>query len=261
MRISIIGAGNMGGAIALGLAKGEVINPENIAISDLSVPKLAEIKSEVADITISTSNAEIVKDADFVVIAVKPWLVGRVFDEILPVLDFSKQTILSVAAGVSFADISEMIKTEDAKLVRVIPNTAIMIRESMSILSVKNLTTVESDFIKKIFDELGKSVIVEERLMGAATALCSCGIAYAFRYVKAATDGGVEMGFYPHQAVEMITQTVKGAVELLEKNGSMPDEEIYKVTTPGGVTIKGLNEMEAYGFTNAVIKGLKASMK
>ena len=185
-----------------------------------------------------------------------PWLVVKVFEEILPVLDFSKQTILSVAAGVSFADISEMIKTEDAKLVRVIPNTAISILESMTILSVKNLTTLEADFIKKIFDELGQSTIVEERLMGAATALCSCGIAYAFRYIKAAPYVGVEMGFYPHQAVHLISQTVKCPIGLLEKNGSMPDEEIYKVTTPGGITIKGLNEMEAQVCTNLVLKGL-----
>ncbi len=261
MKIAIIGAGNMGGAIARGLAKGDIFRPENIAVADPSTEKLEELKNEVQGIVTSTTNACIVKDADFVVVAVKPWLVVKVFEEILPVLDFSKQTILSVAAGVSFADISEMIKTEDAKLVRVIPNTAISILESMTILSVKNLTTLEADFIKKIFDELGQSTIVEERLMGAATALCSCGIAYAFRYIKAATDGGVEMGFYPHQAVDMITQTVKGAIGLLEKNGSMPDEEIYKVTTPGGITIKGLNEMEAQGFTNSVIKGLKASMK
>ena len=103
--------------------------------------------------------------------------------------------------------------------------------------------------------------IIEERLMGAGTALCSCGIAYAFKYVKASVDGAVEMGFYPQKAKEMVCQTLLGAVELLMKNDSMPDEEIYKVTTPGGITIKGLNEMEANGFSTSVIKGLKASVK
>ena len=97
--------------------------------------------------------------------------------------------------------------------------------------------------------------------MGAGTALCSCGIAYALRYIKASIDGAVEMGFYPQVAKEMVAQTLLGAVSLLDQTDSMPDTEIYKVTTPGGITIEGLNEMEANGFTNAVIKGLKASVK
>ena len=233
----------------------------SISVSDPSSAILDKIKAEYPSVNVSTSNPEIVKGADIVVVAVKPWLVGKVFDQILPVLDFKNQIIFSIAAGVTFADITEMINCESAKLVRVIPNTAIMIGESMTILSVKNLSTEESAMVKQLFDELGESTIVEERLMGAATSLCSCGIAFAFRYIKASTDGGVEMGLYPEQAVRMIQQTVKGAVRLLEENKSMPDEEIYKVTTPGGITIKGLNEMEAYGFSNSVIKALKASVK
>ena len=95
--------------------------------------------------------------------------------------------------------------------------------------------------------------------MGAATALCSCGIAYAMRYVRAATEGGVELGIYPHKAKEYVLATLRGAVELLEATGNNPEVEIDKVTTPGGITIKGLNAMEAHGFTTAVIEGLKAS--
>ena len=97
--------------------------------------------------------------------------------------------------------------------------------------------------------------------MGAATALCSCGTAYALRYVRAAVEGAVELGLYPHQAQEIVAQTVKGAVMLLDKNGTHPEAEIDRVTTPGGITIKGLNRMEACGFTNAVVEGLKASVK
>ncbi len=89
--------------------------------------------------------------------------------------------------------------------------------------------------------------------------LSSCGIAYAFRYIRAAMEGGVEMGIYPHVAKEVVLQTLRGAIDLIEANNSHPEVEIDKVTTPGGITIKGLNEMEAQGFTNAVIKGLKAS--
>lgn len=93
--------------------------------------------------------------------------------------------------------------------------------------------------------------------MAAGTAITSCGIAYAFEYIKAAIQGAIELGFYPHVAKQMIDQTVLGAVNLLEHNGTMPDTEIYKVCTPGGITIKGLNEMTKEGFDNAVIQGLK----
>ena len=251
----------MGGAIARGLASGKNFKQEDIAVADPNVSILDKIKSEFPDVNVAVSNSDVVPQADIVVVAVKPWLVGKVFDQILPYLDFKRQIIFSIAAGITFEDITELIGTDSAKLVRVIPNTAIMIGESMTILSAKNLSSDECEMVKGIFDQLGQSVFVEERLMGAATSLCSCGIAFAFRYIKAATDGGVEMGLYPEQAVRMIQQTLKGAVRLLEENHSMPDEEIYKVTTPGGITIKGLNEMEAYGFTNAVIKGLKASNK
>ena len=92
--------------------------------------------------------------------------------------------------------------------------------------------------------------------------LCLCRRAEllnAFRYIRAAMEGGVEMGIYPNVAKEVVIQTLRGAIDLLEANESHPEVEIDKVTTPGGITIKGLNEMEAYGFTNAVIKGLKAS--
>ena len=113
--------------------------------------------------------------------------------------------------------------------------------------------------ILHIFQELGDAMLVEERLMGAGMALASCGIAYAMRYIRAATEGGVELGMYARDAQRIVQQTLRGAVELLEATGGHPEEEIDKVTTPGGITIRGLNAMEQNGFSNSVIQGLKAS--
>jgi pyrroline-5-carboxylate reductase len=107
---------------------------------------------------------------------------------------------------------------------------------------------------------MGSTLITEERLLAAGTTLASCGIAYAMRYVRAASEGGVEIGFKADDAKAIVLQTVKGAVELLQTNGNHPEAEIDKVTTPGGVTIKGLNEMEHAGFSSAVIRGIKAGM-
>ena len=115
--------------------------------------------------------------------------------------------------------------------------------------------------VVKVFDAVGETMAVEARQFGAGMALASCGIAYAMRYVRAATEGGVELGFKADAAKDIVLQTIKGAALLLQKSGANPEAEIDKVTTPGGFTIRGLNAMEKEGFTNAVIEGLKRSVE
>ena len=126
-------------------------------------------------------------------------------------------------------------------------------------ISCQNANKEQQTQLLRLFSLLGKAEIVDEKLIPAVTALTSCGIAFAFRYIRAAMEGGVELGVYPNNAKEGILQTLRGAIDLLEANGTHPEQEIDKVTTPGGITIKGLNEMEHAGFTSSVIRGLKAS--
>ena len=129
----------------------------------------------------------------------------------------------------------------------------------MTFVSSCNATAQQEDLVVALFDELGCAMLVDEAQIAAGTALASCGIAYAMRYIRAATEGGVELGFRPAVAQKIVSYTVQGAAQLLLQSGSNPETEIDKVTTPGGITIKGLNEMEHCGFSSAVIKGLKAS--
>lgn len=258
LKIAIIGAGNMGGAIARGLAKGSLVKTGNIAVSDVSQFHLDALKAHNSEIVTSNSNAEVVKNADIVVLAVKPWLVEIISKEIERKIDYKKQIIVSIAAGVDFDKMSDLFDSE-ATMFRVIPNTAIDVLQSVSTISSCNATKEQEDLIVSLFGELGKAFLVPESQLNAFMSLSSCGIAYAFRYIRAAMEGGVEMGVYPNVAKEVVLQTLRGAIELIEANNSHPEVEIDKVTTPGGITIKGLNEMEANGFTNAVIKGLKAS--
>jgi pyrroline-5-carboxylate reductase len=264
MKIAIIGGGNMGGAIARGLTQGTLVSPKNITVADLNEKVLAELTSFHSEIHVSTSNLEAIEGVSIILVAVKPWLVETVLEQIKESVDYENQIIVSIAAGVSFDELNAYLKKDDCYqpiLFRVIPNTAIAILESMTIIASCNASREQELLIQSIFDELGKSIVVEERLMAAGTALASCGTAFALRYVRAAMEGGVELGFYPDAAKEIVAQTVKGAVELLMANGTHPETEIDKVTTPGGITIKGLNAMEQAGFTSAVISGLKASVK
>lgn len=260
MRIAIIGCGNMGGAIARGLAADKEFSSHNtITVANRSQEKLTRIQAEFPDLSTTTSNVTAAGDADIVILAVKPWHIETVAAEIKPVLT-ARTVIVSVAANI-FTDALAAIFTfpeGHCPVFYVIPNTAASIAESMTAIAEKGATEAQRNFIVDMFNRLGSAMILEERLMPAAMILGSCGTAFAMRYVRAAMEAGVELGLYPAQARHIVAQTLKGAAELLLSGTSHPEEEVDKVTTPGGITIKGLNRMEACGFSHAVIEGHKA---
>lgn len=261
MKISIIGAGAMGGAIVEGMLKSDAFVNSDITVSDPSPKAIDRFDGTGARLT--SDNKAAAERADIVCVVVKPWLVERVLKEIKPAMDYGRQTLIVVAAGVSAAAINEWMSDggKMPPLFLVIPNIAIAQLSSMTFIVPIGASDEHTACVKGLFDQLGNTLVTEERLLGAGTTLASCGIAYAMRYIRAASEGGVEIGFKADDAKRIVLQTVKGAVSLLLANGNHPEAEIDKVTTPGGVTIKGLNEMEHAGFTSAVIRGLKAGLK
>ncbi|MBO4807247.1 MAG: pyrroline-5-carboxylate reductase [Paludibacteraceae bacterium] len=258
MKIAFIGAGNMGGAIIKGLYLSKVCKAEDLFIADASEKTLEGIKKLNKNIFTTTNNNEVLKSAEYVVIAVKPWLVETVLNGIKNSLNPKQHTVISIAAGVNLKDIAALIGN-DFSLFRLLPNTAMSLRESMTFVSSLNVTPEQEQLIVETFSKLGRAISIPESQMGAFTSVSSCGIAYALRYLRAATEGAVELGIRPDIAQEVIAQTMIGAAQLILQNKSNAEAEIDKVTTPGGWTIKGLNAMEEYGFTNAVIKGIKAN--
>lgn len=259
MKLSIIGAGNMGGAMARSFSKTDVF--DEICVSDVNVEALKRLRDYSPKINVAWNNRDVVAGADYLVIAVKPWLVAEVVAEIKDALDYEATTVISIAATVSFDELKKLLDKDDSlpTLFRLIPNTAIEVGESVSSICTCNAGEEAVRQVMDIFGMVGKAFFVKEDQIAAYMALSSCGIAYAFRYIRAAVEGAVELGIYPDAAKQVVMQTLKGCVALLEANGSHPESEIDKVTTPGGTTIKGLNAMEQNGFTNAVIQGLKAS--
>lgn len=257
MKVAIIGAGNMGGAIARGLANGHYIKAEEITVSNPSQPKLDQLKAEYPHIHITNSNKEAAEGADIVIIAVKPWKVEEVLK---PLRLRQPQILVSVAAGLTFENLAHFVDPE-MPIFRVIPNTAIAECASMTPIAARNASDEQIKMMIDLFNEMGLAILIEEKQFAAATALTSCGIAYVLKYVQAAMQAGVEMGIRPNDAMKMVAQTVEGAAQLLLKNEhTHPVLEIEKVTTPGGITIKGVNALEHEGFTSAVIKALKASV-
>ena len=259
MKISVIGVGAMGGATVEGLIKGQQFKNEDITVSDPSqavVDKFAKM-----GVSVTTDNKLAAQSADIVCVVVKPWLVEKVLTDIKSELDPKKQILIVIAAGVPSDSIKGWLGEKCPPLFLVIPNIAIAEMASMTFVVPVGATEEDTQKIISIFDEMGNTLITDEQHLASGTTLASCGIAYAMRYIRAAAEGGVELGFKADDAKKIVMQTMKGAVELLEASGLHPEAAIDLVTTPGGLTIKGLNEMEHAGFTSAVIRGLKAGLK
>jgi pyrroline-5-carboxylate reductase len=169
--------------------------------------------------------------------------------------------LIVVAAGVSSESVKKWLNLNCPPLFLVIPNIAIAQMQSMTFVVPVNATEQQTQTILDIYNEMGDTLITDEQHLAAGTTLASCGIAYAMRYIRAASEGGVELGFKADDAKKIVLQTLRGAVELLAETGLHPEAAIDLVTTPDGVSIRGLNEMEHAGFTSAVIRGLKAGIK
>lgn len=258
MKIAMIGAGAMGGTTVEGLAKCGAFALTDITVSDPSqavVEKFGKLGVQT-----TTDNAAAARTADVVCVCVKPWLVERVLTGIKDALSPTRQLLVVIAAGVSSASIKSRLGQQCPPLFLVIPNIAIAQLSSMTFIVPVGATDEQTATVDAIFSKMGHTLLTDEQHLAAGTTLASCGIAYAMRYIRAASEGGVELGFRADQAKEIVMQTMLGAVRLLEASGLHPEAAIDMVTTPGGVTIKGLNEMEHAGFTSSVIRGLKAGL-
>ncbi len=271
MKFAIIGAGNIGGALAFGLAQSKLVNTADICISNTHPEKLERIRAFDPAIRTTTDNRECIEGADVVVLAMKPWRLKEAAEQLKPYLDYDRQIVASMVGGVGLSDLKEIFRKEAPSgavggattlpaLYYLIPNTAIAARQSMTFLSSAGATPEQDAALLAIFKDLGDAMLVEERLMNAGLVLASCGIAYALRYIRANTQGGVLLGFTPADAQRIVAQTMKGAASLLSVDHSHPEAEIDKVTTPAGLTIRGLNAMERNGFTTSIIEGLMASI-
>ncbi|BDD12683.1 pyrroline-5-carboxylate reductase (plasmid) [Fulvitalea axinellae] len=255
--VAVIGYGNLGSSIVKGLVRSQKIDPSNITATRHR--PLEGKTTNYLGINVSNDNVAAVKASDIIIIAVKPYRVKSVVEEIAPALDPKKHVLVSVASGVTIADILGFLKTEDLPVFRAMPNIAAAVGESMTCISAHASTKEQSALVQEIFDQSGETLLINEELMDAATVLGACGTAYVLRFIRGMMQGGIQIGFSSHDARKIALQTVKGAAELLISNGKHPEEEIDSVTTPKGCTIAGLNEMEHQGFSSSLIRGIVTS--
>lgn len=257
-KIAIIGGGNLGASIAEGLIQSEFSRPVELTITRRNPAALSQFAEQGC--MVHSDNKKAIRDSEIIILAVKPYNYADIVKDLKMVLNPKKHVIVSVITGVWIDQLQAAIG-KPVPVIRAMPNTAIAIQKSMTCLAYNGATAIQVNFIQELFDQLGKTVIINEKLMDAATVLGACGTAYAMRYIRANIQGGIEIGFDAATASLIAAQTVSGAAELLLQKKSHPEQEIDKVTTPMGCTIAGLNEMEHRGFSSSLIRGLVASYK
>lgn len=262
IKVSVIGAGNMGGAVARGLAAAG--QKYEVRLSNPSLGKLDAVKARFPEVVTTRSNYECALGSDVIVLGVKPWIVKEVVDQLRPIWSsvslYARPILVSMAAGIDIAALREMTG-QGVSIYKAIPNTAVSVGCGVTFVSRENPDEQSDRIVADIFSTLGLTEIVDERMLDAGMAVASCGMAFMMRMLRAMTEGGVELGLYPATALRAAAATMRGAAELLEKSGLHPEQEVDKVTTPGGLTIRGLNVMEEAGFTGAVVKGLRACIR
>lgn len=255
-KIAIIGCGNLGTSIANGLLELEGFKPAHLTLTKRN-PHLLE-GFAIRGVNVHSDNIQAAKEADLVLLGVKPYNVAHILKEIKPAINPAKQIIISLATGVTLEEMLQELHP-DTVTFRAMPNIAADIQESITCICNHKANKIQEDLVKELFDAVGFTIAIDESLMEAATVLGACGIAYVLRFMRAMIQGGIQIGFDSVTASKIVNQTVKGAAELMIQKNIHPEAAIDKVTTPKGCTIVGLNEMEHQGFSSAMVRGVIAS--
>lgn len=252
-KIGIIGAGNIGCAIAKGMVSQKVIAPSELFLSRKRNDLLAQQKKEGYQVT---DNHTLVNECDVIILAVLPIQAKDVVQDLADLFRNGEKILVSIVSAVSILELKEWSGNK-TDVVRIMPNTAAEYGASMTCIAGEEEQAVEQ--IKSLFDPLGTTMVIKEQLMPAATILAACGIAFFLRFIRAVSQGGIQIGFHAEEAGKIAAQTALGAAELLMQTDNHPETEIDRVTTPMGCTISGLNEMEHFGLSSAMIKGIVKS--
>ena len=254
MNVHIIGGGNLGASIAIGIAK--FTEGNQVTVTRRNTKSILHL--EQLGVTVSTDNKHNIQDADIIILTIKPYQVDTVLAEILPAI--TNKTIASAVSGLSIENLQNKIGATH-QAVRIMPNIASQFGASATCIAFQETNKEAAQNVVTLFEGLGTAPIIDEKLMDAATVLAASGTAFALRYIRASMQAGIEIGFDWQTALAISAQTVKGAAEMLLEEKTHPEQLIDRVTTPQGCTIAGLNEMELHGFSSSLIKGIKTSLK
>lgn len=257
INIGFIGAGNMANALIKGLIKSNIFSPEQLAVSDNDRKKLRDV-SDKFGIKCCNSNKELARECKVVVLSIKPQVIRDVLEEIKNEIS-DGHLIISIAAGITIKMIRSVIG-RDIPIIRVMPNTPALIQRGMSVLAAGGTTTSNHmDIARKIFDAVGKTIVLDEGMMDAVTALSGSGPGYIFRVMESFVAAGEKLGFDRDTALLLVIQTFLGASHLADESDLPLSQLREMVTSPGGTTAAGLTILEKKGISELIEAVLKAA--
>ncbi len=257
--LGFIGCGNMAHAMMKGILANNIYPKEDIIVSDKSEQALEKVKEELG-VKTTTDNTEVVKAADILVLAVKPFHFTEVITEIKDSLK-EGTLVISIAAGQTIANIEKLFGKE-IHLVRTMPNTpALVLAGATGMCFNKNVTSDEQAEAVRVFESFGKVQVVPENLMETVIGVSGSSPAYVFMFIEAMADAAVADGMPRQQAYELAAQSVYGSAKMVLETGKHPGELKDMVCSPGGTTIEAVRVLEEKGLRSAVIEGQKACVK
>jgi len=251
----------MGGALARGLVRAGAMPADHIILYDpheAHVERTASQLSNGASARVADSPRDAVKDADIVLLAVKPWVVEPLLAQIAPALT-ENHLVISIAGGIRLAKMEEIVSGK-VPVIRTMPNTPALVGEGVTALTRgSHAKDPHYALAEELFAAVGKTAEVDERLMDAVTGLSGSGPAYVYLLIEALMDGGVKAGLTRETARLLAAQTVYGAAKMVLDSEDHPAELRDNVTTPGGTTIAGLTVLERAGFRVALMDAIEAA--
>lgn len=257
--LTIIGSGAMGSAFAKGVINSGAFKPEEVTLADVFASRLEKLARELGVKTTSDNKAA-VSGADIILLALKPAIIGQVVKEIAGIVK-QNQLIISIAAGVKLESV-ESAMPEGVGVIRVMPNTPCQIGAgAIGFCRGKAVNDSQVEAAKKVFDAVGISFEVPEKLLDAVTGLSGSGPAYVYVMIEALSDAGVRVGLPRDISLRLASQTVMGSAKMVLETGDHPARLKDQVTSPGGTTIAGVDELEKAGFRSALIEAVKAATK
>lgn len=263
-RIGIIGAGAMGSALCKGLIASHAAPANRVVVSDADAAHAQNLQKTLG-VKVADTNVQVAKHADIILLAVKPYLVAAVLDEIHEALsrDDSKPlpVLISIAAGVPIAKIEARLKSP-IPVIRAMPNTPALVNlGACAYCRGTHADAIHTAQAAEIFRSVGIAVEVPESLIDAVTGVSGSGPAYVYLIIEALVDGGVKVGLPRDIARQLAVQTVLGAAQMVLTTGMHPAQLKDMVTTPAGTTIAGLASLEQSGVRAALIDAVEAATK
>lgn len=257
MKIGIIGVGKMGGAMVRGMLKANIVSDSHIYLYDHHQVNLEAIKTLYPNVNCCSSESDVLEKSSVVILAVKPYAISK----LVSLLDHCTNIplVISVAAGVSLGDLTSFCQS-DVKFVRSMPNTPASVGHGVVVYSMGQGTNIQDKFlVENIFNTLGYALELPEEKIDAAMSISGCGPAYMYVILDALSDAGVSLGLTRTEALTLAAHTMEGSAYMQMQTGQHPMALRDDVTSPGGVTIAALNELDALGLRHALISATRVA--